>query len=102
MRRFILSLCGLALLAAPALGGDGQVSKGALAKMGLGGMRVVGDQEASQIRGTSIAVTYSVASGIPIVSINSPFGVGNHFSFSASVGVSGSGIAGGFATARAH
>ena len=102
MRRFILSLCAMALLAAPALGGDGRISKGALAQMGLGGMKVVSDQEASQIRGTSIAVTFSVSSGFPIVSINSPIGVGNHFSFSASVGVSSSAIAGGFAVAKAH
>jgi hypothetical protein len=102
MRRFIFVACVLALTAAPALAGDGQVSKATLSRMGLSAMKVVSDQEGMQIRGTSIAVTFSVSSGFPIVSINSPFDVGTHHAFSASVGVSGGAIAGGFAVASAH
>jgi hypothetical protein len=94
--------CVLSLTAAPALAGDGQVSKNSLAKMGLSGMKVVPDREGMQVRGTSIAVTFSVSSGYPLVSINSPFDVGTHHAFSASVGISSGGIAGGFASASAH
>jgi hypothetical protein len=102
MRRFIFLACAFALTAAPVLAGDGQVSSRSLSRMGLGDMKVVPDQQGMQIRGTSIAVTFSVLSGFPIVSINSPFDVGNHHAFSASVGVSGNTIAGGFAHASAH
>jgi hypothetical protein len=102
MRRFISVACVLCLMAAPALAGDGQVSSKSLSRMGLGGMKVVSDREGMEVRGTSIAITFSVSTGFPIVSINSPFDVGHHFAFSASVGVSGGAIAGGFATASAH
>jgi hypothetical protein len=102
MRRFISVACVIALAAAPALAGDGQVSKQSLSRMGLSGMKVVPDREGLQVRGQSIAITFSASSGTTILSINSPFSVGNHFAFSASVGVSGHAIAGGFASASAH
>jgi hypothetical protein len=102
MRRFIFAACVLALTAAPAIAGDGQVPQNSLTKMGLSGMKVMPDQEGMRVRGTSIAFTFAVATGTPIVSVNSPFDVGNHFAFSARVGVSGNTIAGGFAVASAH
>ncbi|HEV8069486.1 MAG TPA: hypothetical protein VGP76_17225 [Planctomycetaceae bacterium] len=102
MRRFIVFVCAIALMSAPALAEDGHVSKRSLSQMGLGGMKVVSDQEGMQVRGTSIAVTFSFSTGFPLVSINSPFDVGTHHAFSASVGISGGAIAGGFASASAH
>ncbi|HXY37032.1 MAG TPA: hypothetical protein VEI07_22585 [Planctomycetaceae bacterium] len=102
MRCFISAACVIALASAPALAGDGQVSKQSLSRMGLGGMKLVSDQEGLQVRGTSIAITFSASSGFPIVSINSPFDVGTHFAFSASAGISGSTFAGGAASASAH
>jgi hypothetical protein len=102
MRRFVVFACALALLSAPALAADGQVSKSSLERMGLGGMKVVSDQDGLQVRGTSIAIAFSEASGTIIWSVNSPVSIGSHFAFSASVGVSGNTLAGGSATASAH
>ena len=68
MRRFISVACVIALAAAPALAGDGQVSKQSLSRMGLSGMKVVPDQEGLQVRGQSIAITFSVSSGTTILS----------------------------------
>jgi hypothetical protein len=41
------------LCAAPALAGDGQVSSNQLAKLGLGGMKVMTDTQGMQVRGMS-------------------------------------------------
>jgi hypothetical protein len=102
MRRFVVFVGALALLSAPALAADGQVSQSSLTRMGLGGMKVVSDQAGLQVRGTSIAIAFSASSGTNILSINSPVSIGHHFAFSASVGVSGSAFAGGFSSASAH
>ncbi|HXY35224.1 MAG TPA: hypothetical protein VEI07_13420 [Planctomycetaceae bacterium] len=105
MKRFISAVCVLALTAAPALAGDGQVSKQSLSRMGLGGMKVVSEQEGLQVRGTSIAIATSsttVTGGFTIISINSPISIGSNFAFSAKVTVGSGLIAGGFASASAH
>jgi hypothetical protein len=98
MRRFIFLACAIAFTAAPALAGDGQVSNRSLARMGLRGMKVLSDKDGSQVRGTSIAIAFSFTSGgTTLLSVNSPFSVGNHFAFSAKVSATG-----GFATSSAH
>ena len=102
MRHFISLACVLALTTVPALAGDGQISKQSLSRMGLSGMQILPDREGSQLRGQSIAITFSVSSGTTIFSVGSPVSVGKHHAFSASVGVSGGAIAGGFAFATAH
>jgi hypothetical protein len=103
MRRFISLACLIALTAAPAMAGDGQVSARSLARMGLNGMKVVSDSDGSRIRGLSFAFAGSAAfGGTTILSINSPFSVGNHFAFSAQVVVSSGSFAGGAASASAH
>ena len=102
MRRFIPLACILAFAGAPAIAGDGQVSQQSLSRMGLAGMKVVPDREAMHIRGQSIAITFSFSTGTNILSIGSPISVGAHHAFSATVGVSGSTITGGFASASAH
>ncbi len=50
MRRFVFLACILAFAAAPALAGDGRVSTRSLDRMGLGGMKVVSDQDGLQAR----------------------------------------------------
>jgi hypothetical protein len=103
MRRFIFFVCAIAFAAAPALADDGQVPNRSLARMGLSGMKVLSDKDGSQVRGTSIAIAFSATSGgTTLVSVNSPFSVGNHFAFSAKVSASGGAITGGFAVASAH
>ena len=102
MRRFVVFVCALALLSAPALAADGQVSQSSLARMGLGGMKFVSDHEGLQVRGTSIAIATSHSTGFIIFSVNSPVSIGSHYAFSASIGVSGSTLSGGSATASAH
>ncbi len=102
MRRFIPVACILAFATAPALAGDGQISQQRLSRMGLAGMKVVPDQAGMQIRGQSIAITFSSSSGLNVISIGAPVSIGAHHAFSATVGITGSGIAGGFASASAH
>ena len=102
MRRFIPLACILAFAAAPALAGDGQISQQSLSRMGLAGMKVLPDQAGMKVRGQSIAITFSSSTGLNIISIGSPVSIGAHHAFSATLGISGSGIAGGFASASAH
>ena len=103
MRRVVSLACILALMAAPAMAGDGQVSKRSLDRMGLGGMKVVSDRDGQQVRGLSIAVATSFAfGGNTVLSINSPVSVGNNFAFSAKFVASSSSFAGGAAVATAH
>ena len=71
--KFALALAAvLALVASPALAGDGNVSPSTLKSLGLGGMKVVSDTEGMKVRGmssnaatggTSFAAAFS-ASGI--------------------------------------
>jgi hypothetical protein len=103
MRRFVSLACVFALAAAPALAGDGLVPTRSLARMGLGGMKVVSDQEGLQVRGMSFAFASSVAfGGTTVLSINSPVSIGNHFAFSANVVIGSGSFAGGAASASAH
>lgn len=94
----------LALTAAPALAGEGQVSKRSLANMGLPGMKALSDDQGMAIRGQSIAIAIShshVNGGITIPLVNNP--IGTHFAASATISFNLSGtFAGGFATASAH
>jgi hypothetical protein len=103
VRHFICLACIIGLSAAPALAGDGHVPNSSLARMGLGGMKVVSDHEGLQVRGTSIAFAASFAfGGTTVLSINSPVSIGNHFAFSAKVVVGSGSFAGGAASASAH
>jgi hypothetical protein len=56
MRHLLSLVCVIGLSVAPALAGDGHVTRQSLSKMGLSGMQVMTDDQGMQIRGTSIAV----------------------------------------------
>jgi hypothetical protein len=114
----------LVLSAAPAVAGQGQVSKNSLAKMGLAGMQVMSDEQGSQIRGTSVAVVFGIShatisgEGGSASSTNGYFAAGHHSASGANVSFAATAdidvnhghvsvdaevvAAGGFSTAHAH
>jgi|HubBroStandDraft_6_1064221.scaffolds.fasta_scaffold301183_2 hypothetical protein len=102
MRRFVFLACILAFAAAPALAGDGQVSTRSLDRMGLGGMKVVSDQDGLQMRGSFAIATSFAFGGTTVFSVGSPVSVGNHFAFSAQVVIGSGSFAGGAGSASAH
>jgi hypothetical protein len=105
----------LALTAAPAFAGEGQVSHKSLAKMGLSSMQTLSDNDGMQIRGLSIAVVggWSTAGALTFngyaTTTNFYFAAGSHSASGSNASIAGSGGlfgsvvgAGGFSTASAH
>jgi hypothetical protein len=58
MRHVIAVLALVALFAVPAMAYDGNVSKAALEKMGLSGMKTMSDADGALIRGSGFAVAF--------------------------------------------
>jgi hypothetical protein len=63
--RNVLALVVVALLAAPAFAGDGNVSPGTLSSLGLGDMQVVSDSQAIQVRGR--ASSFGMVKGTSLI-----------------------------------
>jgi hypothetical protein len=98
--KLALAFLSVVLVAvAPAFAGDGTMPQKDLARLGLGGMKTLSDQEGMSIRG-QFAVAYSYSfdtKGTSYTIINKP--VGSHFAVSATVAVGGGLFAGGFSSA---
>jgi hypothetical protein len=58
MRHAFAVLALVALFAVPAMAYDGNVSKAALDKMGLSGMKTMSDTEGASIRGSGFALVF--------------------------------------------
>ena len=79
MKRMLLVAAALLLGANNVQAADGNVSKSALAKMGLSGVEVMSDEAGKEVRG-KVAIRYGVSfarssSAVPIVNFNT----GPHF-----------------------
>jgi opacity protein-like surface antigen len=59
MRNVLALVAVVALFAAPAFAGDGNVPQGTLSALGLGGMQVVSDAQGEQVRGRHFRGRYS-------------------------------------------
>jgi hypothetical protein len=87
---------------APVFAGDGSVSERSLARMGLGGIKTLSDNEGMAIRGqVAFAFSHSsVTGGTTYTIVNKP--VGQHFAISITVAVGNGLFAGGGASATSH
>jgi hypothetical protein len=97
---FFAALFGLS--AAPALAGDGQISRSNLSRMGLAGMNAMTDTEGMSIRGTSFVIVGSftfVSGKAPAISVKSSGGAPVSVF---TIRVNGGLGAGGFASATSH
>jgi hypothetical protein len=114
----------VALSAAPAIAGEGQVSAKSLNNMGLAGLKTMNDAQGMTVRGLSIAVVSGqsmaeiAGEGGDAASQNSYFAKGHHSANGANLSAAASGdvtikgdyvkvnfgfvAAGGFSTASAH
>ena len=100
MKVLISLAAAFVLAAAPACASDRQVPRGALAKMGLGQMRLLTDAQGAQIRGQSYAVTFSRSRAGSTTRTQIRFGT--HHASSHTSASSGGSFAIGGATASAY
>jgi hypothetical protein len=100
MRTFAAVVAVLALVAAPALAGDGNVPRGTLSSMGLSGLKTMSDAQGLKVRGMGAIATVSGESSAIQAGVGGlAAATSDYFALGFGVGIAG---AGGASNSQAH